>query len=55
MDLYSLLSTFVTGMLLCQAILLAFFRVPALPEWQSLRQAKAFTALACVVLGVAAA
>ncbi len=53
MDLYSLLSTFVTGMLLCQAILLAFFRVPALPEWQSLRQAKAFTALACVVLGVA--
>ena len=53
MDLYSILSSFVTGTLLCQAILLAFFRVPTRPEWQSFRQAKAFTALACVVLGAA--
>lgn len=53
MDLYRLLCAFVTGTLFCLSFLLMFLRVPASAEWQSLRKAKGFTALACIVLGIA--
>ena len=52
-DIYRLLNAFVTGTLLGLSLLLAFLRVPASAEWQSLRKAKGFTALACIVLGIA--
>lgn len=53
MDLYRLLCAFVMGTLLCLSQLLTFLRVPVSAEWQSLRKAKGFTALACLVLGIA--
>ena len=53
MDLYRILCAFVTGTLLCLSLILVFLRVPISAEWQSLRKAKGFTALACIVLSIA--
>ena len=53
MDIYRLISAFVMGVLLCQAALLLFLRVPTVSAWHAFRKAKSYTALACVVLCVA--
>jgi len=42
MDFYCLTCSFVTGALLCQAMLLLFLRVPRASEWYSFRKAKRF-------------
>ena len=53
MDFYSILCAFVAGTLLCLSPQLVFLRVPSSAEWHSLRKAKGFTSLACLVLSAA--
>lgn len=50
MDLYCLVCSFVTGALLCMAMLLLFLRVPRASEWHSFRKAKRFMVLAGFLL-----
>ncbi|MBQ6190544.1 MAG: helix-turn-helix transcriptional regulator [Bacteroidaceae bacterium] len=50
MDVYHLVCAFVTGALLCLAMLLLFLRVPRASEWHSFRKAKRYTALASFLL-----